>query len=40
MNYLLLGAALEWIRNLGRAISDHRINKVLGPFLCPRRYNN
>ena len=31
---LLYGAACAWLRAL-----ENNLNRVLGPVLCPRRYN-
>lgn len=30
---LLLGAVKEWLREV-----EYRVNKKIGPWLCPRRY--
>lgn len=30
---ILFGAARAWLRNL-----ENRVNALLGPWLCPRRY--
>lgn len=30
---IIYGAACAWLRSV-----EHQLNRILGPFLCPRRY--
>ena len=40
MTRLIIGAAIEWVRDIGPWVSSLKINQALGVFLCPRRYTS